>query len=408
MTNVFMARQPIFNESLRVIGYEILFRSNLHNAAEGFDLSDDTLSVIGNTLLVSGIERLAGKKKVFINFGKNLLRSELSYKLPSKFTAIKVADDIFLNDAELVQCRKLHDKGYTIVFDESIFQRLPLSKLLSFVDIIKINLKTASYDKRKNLITTLRKSGIKCLAENLETRDEYSRALRLGCEYFEGYFFCEPQLVLSRDIPQFKINYIRLIEQINKPDFIFEDLEKTIMNDTALCYKLLRYVNSAYFGLKTEIKSIKQALVLLGSKEIKTWVTLLSFMTVGSGNPPEILRASIIRANMCSSIAPKANMEKQDQELFIIGLFSLIDVLLGRPMEEILEEIPLSKTIKSALLGKPTKYKNILDLVISYERADWDDFSRYASKLKISEVDLSNMYFNSVNSVNTIVTLSAP
>jgi c-di-GMP-related signal transduction protein len=406
MTNVFMALQPIFNESLRVIGYEILFRSGPHAISEGFEPGDDSLGVIGNTLLVSGIEKLAGGKKAFINFGKNLLGSEISFKLPAKYTAIKISGDICLNETELEQCRKLHDKGYTVIFDESIFQRLTLNELSDFVDIVKVNLGNENDDDRKNLIATLRKKRIKCLAEKLETRDEYSRALKLGCAYFEGYFFCEPQLLLSRDVPHFKINYIHLIEQINKPDFRLEDLEKTIMNDTALCYKLLRYINSAYFGLKTEIKSIKQALVLLGPKEIKNWVTLLSFMMVGSGNPPEILRASVIRANMCSSIAPKVNMAKQERELFIIGLFSLIDVLVGRPMEEILQEIPLSKTIKSALLGKPTKQKNILDLVISYERAAWHDFSRHASKLKISKVDLSNMYFHCVNSVNTLVTSS--
>ena len=200
---------------------------------------------------------------------------------------------------------------------------------------------------------------------------------------------------------------MRLIEQINKPDFELDDLEEIIVNDTALCYKLLRYINSPYFGLRAEIRSIKQALMLLGPREIKNWVTLLSFMSMGSNNPPEILRASIIRANMCASIAPKVGLQRQDHELFIIGLFSLLDVLIGRPMEEILEEIPLSRSIKSALLGKPTRQKKILDMIISYERADWKNFSQYASKLKISESDLSNMYFNSVNSVNTIVTLTA-
>ena len=133
MSDIFMVRQPIFNESLRVIGYEIMVRHNHEHVSEDPDPSDDTLSLLGNTLLVSGLEKLAAGKKAFITFGKNVLGSEFSFKLPPQSTAIKIDKNIIMNDAELQHCKKLHDKGYTIVFDELIFKQTTLSKILIFL-----------------------------------------------------------------------------------------------------------------------------------------------------------------------------------------------------------------------------------------------------------------------------------
>jgi EAL and modified HD-GYP domain-containing signal transduction protein len=218
----------------------------------------------------------------------------------------------------------------------------------------------------------------------------------MGYSYFQGYFFCKPEILARRDIPGHKIHYLRILKEISVDNPSFETIKQIIEQNPSFAYKLLKYVNSAFFGLRREITSIMHALQILGEAEIRRWVSLAVIMELGNDQPQELLRLCLLRARFSENLASKSRYKKQKSEFFFMGLFSCMDVLLGRPMEEILEDLPIQTQIKEALLGKPNLFRIVLDLTISYEKANWMDFPFLASQLGIEESEIPELYSDSI------------
>ncbi len=405
--NIFLARQPIFDRKMNVFGYELLFRSGTKNYYDGTDASADSLNVISNALLILGLEEVTGGRKAFINFGEGLLKSSVVLSLPKALTVIEILEDAKVDDELVTICRDFHDQGYLICLDDFALENESMHALLTFADIVKVDVQAVKGENRRKTVELLRKRDLKMLAEKVETREEYKEAVDLGYTLFQGYFFCEPTIMVSKDIPHNKMAYLRFIHEVNRPEMDFDRLEQTIKQDTGLCFKLLKYMNSAFFGFRQKIASVRQALALLGEKNIKRWATLVAFVNLCTDCPMEVLRTSIVRANLCSHLALKTGMDKTEPELYLIGMFSLIDVILGREMRQVLDHIPLSDTAKRTLLGDSTRYRDILHLVVTYERADWRRYMDCAARLQLDEADLPHRYFDSINSVNSIIRLSS-
>ncbi|AIF49621.1 EAL and HDOD domain-containing protein [Pelosinus sp. UFO1] len=396
--DVFVARQPIFTKSQKIFGYELLFRNSLDNAYNCKDGDQATSDVICNSFFAIGMDNLTGGKRAFINFTENLLIKEIPMLLPKELVVVEILENVEPTIELIEACKKLKEAGYLLALDDFVFQP-KFVPLLNLADIIKIDFLSTTGHDRKRVIQDVGDRSIKFLAEKVETRADFEQALKLGYAYFQGYFFSKPIVLKGKDIPTNKVNQLRVIRvlrELEKENFKFGAIEQFIMYDVTLSYQLLRFINSVAFSLANEISSVKHALVLLGKNEIFKWVSLIVMRTVGDNKTDGILVTSLTRAKFCELIAEKAGLKEREPELFMMGMFSLIDVFIRRPLKAILAELPISEDVKGALLGETNKLSQVYRLTLSYERAEWTDFTMYAANLGIKEEDIPDYYKKAV------------
>ncbi len=398
--NVFVARQPIFDEKKNVHAYELLFRSGIANFYdESLDGDHSTSKVISNSLLVIGMDSLTKGKRAFINFTRNLLVKGAPSVIPKDLVTVEILETVEPDEEVVAACRKLKQSGYVLALDDFVFEE-KYRPLIDLADIIKVDFKLTTGDERKHVIEECHNSDIKFLAEKVENIEEFQQAQDLGYSYFQGYFFSAPDVVSGKDIPSNKLNYLRVLNEVNKPDVDFEKVEDIIRRDIALSYKLLRFMNSAFFNFTVKVESIRHALVLLGVREVKKWINIVALSGMGYDKPQELLVLSLIRARFCEFLANSMGMEKRNADFFMMGLFSVIDGLVDRPMQEILSELPILDDIKGALLGDENIFNDVFNLVLAYEKGDWDTTASCAGKLQVAEEGLPDFFLDSVKWAN--------
>jgi len=242
-------------------------------------------------------------------------------------------------------------------------------------DIIKVDFLATPEAERRRLVRRYGARGTKLLAEKVETPEEFQQAYQMGYSYFQGYFFARPVIITGRAIPAFKVHYLQILRETNLPELDYQRLENLIKQEISLSYKLLRYINSAAFGWRGQIQSIKQALVLLGESESRKFVSLVALPFLAQDKPEELVVSAVIRARFCESIAPRVGLSSRTADLFFLGMFSLLDAIMDRPIEEVLAEISLAPDVREALLEKSCGHNPlgwILRLVRSYEAAEWE------------------------------------
>lgn len=376
IVDIYVARQPIFDKKKSVIGYELLHRSSLSaNIYPGGDSTEASLAVIRSAFLFLGERILPRPQQAFINFTKDLLISGIARMLPHDCTVIEVLEDVVADDQLVDACRELKEAGYTIALDDYTMADRGRSRLIDLADIVKVDLTSVDEGEAAAIVNEFAGSKKKLIAEGVETHEEFEAALSKGFSLFQGYFFSKPVIVPGRDIPANKLNYVRILEELNKPDLNLRALERIVKHDTSLCYTLLKYINSAYFGLKDKISSILQAMVLLGEIQVRKWACLVLFTFLGVDRPPEVVIRSLIRGRMCELLAKDMNMMERESEFFLMGMFSLLDVLIGRPLKEILDAMNLGPQVHTALLGGESDCSSLFQLVVAYESGDWEKLS---------------------------------
>ncbi len=393
---VFVARQPIFDKKLEVWAYELLFRSGLDNFYENLDGDQASSRVISNSFLLIGMDELTEGKMAFINFTRNLLVGEFISALPKELVAVEILENVEPDEEVIAACKSLKQLGYLLVLDDFVFED-KFQPLIELADIIKVELINLEVEEIKSLVQEFISRGVKFLAEKVETREEFDRALEMGYSYFQGYFFSKPVIVSGQDIPSSKLNYLQILQEIHRPELEFDHLDDIVKREVSLSYKLLKLTNSAAFGFRNKVNSIRHALIILGKDEIKKWVSIIALSAMGDDKPAELVMNSLIRARFCELMAPGLRMKEQSSDLFLMGMFSLIDALVDRPISEILEELPISEDIKVALLGGENRFGDVYESVLAYERGDWDRFSECATKLKSDETEAPELYLESVD-----------
>ncbi|HAU32728.1 MAG: Diguanylate phosphodiesterase [Desulfotomaculum sp. 46_80] len=396
---VLLARQPIFDNNQNVFAYELLYRSGAGNYYDCDDGDRATLEVITSSLLLIGFEKLTRGKRAFINFTKNLLEGEVATYLP-KDTAVIEIENIDPDAKTIQACRRLKSMGFVLTLDDFLCSE-KYEPLIELVDFIKVDFLNTDFSSRKNIIKTIGKHK-KFLAEKVETYDEYTQAQEMGYTYFQGYFFSKPVIIRGKDIPTYKMNYFQLLKTINQPVFDLESTERLVRNDVALSYKLLRFINSGVFYLKSEIRSIKHALTLLGKKGTVKWVSLIALKMIGEDKPNELIITTLGRATFCELLSEKVGFKNRSSDFFLMGMFSLIDAFLDQPLENILLDLPICEEIKEALLGNDSPFKDPYNLMIAYEKGDWECFHNLAGKLNLNEKEVMDFYVNSLDMANKI------
>ena len=376
---LFLGRQPILDRAQNTYGYELLFRDGPENAFRGSDADQATLTVIDNSLGHMGLRQVTGGKKAFINFTRRLLVEDYGSLLPKEHVVIEVLEGIEPDSEVIKACRRLKDLGYTVALDD--FQYRPeYDPLIEIADVIKVDLHVSNERDRQQMARQFLPLNIRLLAERVETFAEFEQVKEMGYSYFQGYFFSRPVVLSMEQVPQSKLARIQLLQLINHPEFDLEKAETIIKHDPSLTMKLLQYINSVIFGLSVQVQSIRQALSLLGEENIRKWIALLVLNGLVEDRPVELLRQAIVRGRFCELLAKPLNLEGKDQELFMTGVFSLLDTMMGKPMADLLIDIPLSKEIEAALLRKSSPYEDALATAKAFERGDWNHIAAVSEK----------------------------
>lgn len=395
---VFVGRQPILNPRKEVVAYELLYRSSRENRFDAADPSSATSNVIANALLTFGLDRLVGNRRAFINFDCGVLTGSFVTMLPTDRVVVEILESVPETDELLRACRGLKDRGYTLALDDFVCED-GHEILLDLADILKVDFRATDPEGQMRFADRFRRRGVTMLAEKVETTEEFDLALRAGYELFQGYFFSKPKIIASREIPGFKLNYLRILEEANRADLDFERLEEVLKPEPSMIHRLLRYVNSAAFGLQGEIQSIRHALALLGQQEIRRWAALAAFAGLAGDKPQELIVSAIVRGRVCERLSAPAGLGHRGSELFLMGMFSLADAILERPIEEVLRGIYLAPDVQSALLraaSAPVRIRQLLDLSVALEKADWKAIEVSASALGLPIDTLRDAYLESL------------
>ncbi|MFZ3132087.1 MAG: HDOD domain-containing protein [Desulfosporosinus sp.] len=397
--DTFVARQPILDRKERIFAYELLFRQENQNRYYSVDGDSATGDVISNSFITIGMDTLTGGKRGFINFTANLLRNKIAYSLPKEYLAIEILENVEPDQDIILTCKQLKEAGYLIVLDDFVFEA-KFWPLIDLADIIKVDFLSTDVHERRNIMQRVGSRKIKFLAEKVETRDVFEQAVQMGYYYFQGYYFCKPIIISGKSIPLFKLNRLRLMEEINNPEVDLNKVTDLIKGDVSLTYNLLKFINSSVFGFKTKINSIKQAVVLLGLSEVRKWASIIVLQNIGEGKPHELIVNCVVRACFGEALARKTAFKGQASDIFLMGMFSLIDAFLDRPLADVLAELPLATEIKRALLGEDNQISAFLNLILAYEKADWVNFSVLAQKVNIDESEVPTLYLQALTSAN--------
>ena len=402
-SDAYVARQPIFNRKTRIFGYELLFRDGTAKYVPGIDGDLATSTVLSNTFFVIGVDTMLGGNKSFINFTQNLLTRKIPLLLPKQTTVVEILENIRPTPELIEACQEMSRQGYIIALDDFTYSP-ELDPLIAIADIIKFDFRLSSLEKIQQYLKSIpRRNGLKLLAEKVETRDEFNNAVDMGFELFQGFFFSKPELVKGRELNASQLTLLQIVAEVNRRDFDFKKLENLIAPDVSLSYKLLRYINSAFFAKAQRIGSINQALVYMGEVEIRRFVSLISLSSLGKGKPPELIRAACIRGKFCELLAGISSAPVTAQELFTLGIFSLIDAIVDQPMPLVMSTLPLSENIKDALLHRKGDLIGYLLLAETYEKGQWDYMAKVCTALGIQESVLPEIYLQACQWSNSLL-----
>jgi len=382
-TEAFLARQPIVDPQHKLLGYELLFRQSQHaNSADLADIGSATLHVIVNTLCDMDTKWLLQGKLAFINMEEELLIGDFISLLPNDKVVIEIMEGVEPTPEILTRLGELKKAGYRFALDK--FQIRPgIEKLLPFASFIKIDQLTQSPEQTAALVKKLERLPIKMIAERVESLENFEHCKKLGFHYFQGYYFAHPEHLVAKVMNPAHVTVLQLMDKVRQEADI-QEIEKLFKQDVALTFKLLRYINSAGFGLSCEVQSIRHAVSILGMKPLYRWLTLL-LATAGSGAvSPAQARTAITRGRLCELLGSHF-MTRQDQDnLFITGVFSLLDAMLDTPMEEILDRLILPEQIADALLDRTGAYGPILALAEACETHNIERIDSFTESLMLT------------------------
>jgi c-di-GMP-related signal transduction protein len=389
---VFVARQPIFDRSGRVFAYELLFRPSAGADQASTQSHRATARLITDAVLHMGLDTLTQGKLAFINVPYRLVLDGLAESLPPKQVVLELLEDAEADDDVLAACRDLRRAGYAIALDD--FELTARNAgLMSVADYVKVDFRLSSCHETRRAVVEGRSNGHPALlAEKIESPDELAAATAEGFEYFQGYFFGRPVTHRGRAIAPERAGYLRLLYALQDPELTVQKFEALIRHDVSLCFRVLRTINSAAFGQMRRVDSISQALVLLGVDTVRRWASLWVLAGLSEQSHPELLTMSTVRARCCEQLAADVRGADGAAEGFLLGMCSLLDAILDRPMDDVLELLPLSEATRAALRGDDNFSRRLLDCAIGCERGDFSDFANLATRAGLTTQDLADAH----------------
>ncbi|MCP3905595.1 MAG: HDOD domain-containing protein [Planctomycetes bacterium] len=401
----FIARQPIFDMRHRVYGYELLFRSgpeNYFSSVDGVDGDQATSRAMGESVSIHGLQQLTSGRKLFINVTRRILVEELYTVLPPRQTVIEILETIDPDEEIIEATRAARAAGYQVALDDFIFEER-FEPLLGEIDILKVDFMDSTPEQRRAFAERGQAAGLRLLAEKVECHDDVAEAAELGYRYLQGFFFCKPQLISRTNLVGNKRKIVEFLAEANKKDLDLDRIGEIIRGDVGMSYKLLKYLNSVSFGFSSRIESIRHALLLLGTRQVRKWGSLIALSSLGEDKPSELFTTCLIRARFCESMAPLVRLGERELDLFAMGMLSVIDALVDQPLAEVLDGMPVSDEVRAALLGGSSRLRPVFDLALAMERGDWEAMASTADGIGVAEMDVLEAYRTSIVWANGVL-----
>lgn len=388
----FVARQTILTTDETVFGYELLFRNGVEDFFCGADADAASRSTLNTSMLI-GLDVLCDGHRAFINCTRDILLKDYITLLPSAQVVIEVLESVPADDLVVSACRRMKEAGYMIALDDFGIND-PREALTELADIIKVDLRSTSSADAAAMVKKYGPWRCRMLAEKVETREEFLAAKKAGFVYFQGYFFRRPEILTAHEIPANRLNYLRMLTAVSQRELNVRVIENLVKSEAALCYRLLRYLNSAAFSFATEIHSVRHALSILGEREVRRWIRLVATLGAGQGKSSDLVLSALVRARFCELLSPK--LQHGDSDLFLMGMLSLMDTILEIPMKKVVDDIPIDLESKTVLLGQLSPLRPFYQLMLAQESGEWQAVSDLSKQLHLSETDVADAHWRAL------------
>jgi len=392
----FAARQPIFDSHRVLFGYELLFRTSLDNFFPDVDEEKATSKMIEGLQLDLGLDRITAGKLAFINFTHQSLLDGYPELLPEEKIVVEILETAKPTKQLYTKLKSLHSKGYILALDD--FVHTPVWDLFyPLIKIIKIDYMEASEAQITETIkVTKRFPHIKLLAEKIETNEEFEKAKSLGFELFQGYFFARPEVIKSIALTPSQSMLSTLLNEITQDEPNFNKITKIFELDVTLSFKLLRYTQSPLFKRRKAIENIKQAVIALGKSELERFIIILFAAQFGEKKPTELIRLSMHRAKFCETLMLATQKSKDQSSAFLAGMLSLIDAMLDADLTDVINSLPLSDAIKTALIQREGSLARCLSICEQFERGNWQEMEASCVAIGVDYHTLLSDYANAM------------
>jgi EAL and modified HD-GYP domain-containing signal transduction protein len=369
MKDVYIGRQPIYGRGLDVVAYELLVRGADVDHADFVEGDRATSQVILNAFTEIGLDRVVGERFAFLNLTRGFITGEYPLPVPHDRVVLEVLEDVEADDEVLAGLGRLKDQGYRIALDDFVLSTKN-EELLQFADIVKVDCLGLEEDEIQRQVAQLAGYSVELLAEKIETQDQFRICRAIGFDLFQGFFLSRPNVIKDRVLSAHRVNLLQLLAELQEPGCSFERVNELVSHDVALSYKLLRHINTAAYGLRRRVDSVRETVLYLGLDTVKSLSSLFLMASVDD-KPQELVRTAMFRAKMCELLARAAGSLDRHMA-FTIGLFSNIDVMMDGQMDALLERLPLAPELRAALLGREGPLGEILSSTLAYERGDWE------------------------------------
>jgi c-di-GMP phosphodiesterase len=401
LATVQVARQPILctAEGQRLHGYELQFSDSggLFDVFAEVDDERATSEVLGHTVLTLGIERVVGHALAFVRFPRAQVLDRTPLALPPHQSVIQLGPDCWADgDLEPVvaAATAYQQLGFRIALVDYAYDPASAA-LLELADYACVDVSRKSQVRLTAAMTVLRRHGVAVVATHVDDEAHRDMVAAAGADYVQGFYFSAPGVVAGRELPGFKLSYLQLLRAAYAAEVDFDELAAIVKRDVALSYKLLKYVNSAAFGVRGEVVSVITALTLLGVRQVRSWAGLATVSGVVAPRTQELAVLAATRARFCESLGQSLGVANP-HDCFALGMFSLLDVMLGKPIEEALADVPLSEPVVDALQGRPGVLADLLAVIVAYERGSWDVVSRLCATRGWPETELIGWYIDAI------------
>jgi EAL and modified HD-GYP domain-containing signal transduction protein len=369
MHSAFIARQPIFNRRLEAVGCELLFRGGWAGDEDAASPQRATATVVLNSLTELDLARIVGRRQAWVDVPREFVLDGLARAIPPGLSGLEIAGSECFDDELVGALRALKEQGYRLALDglaDGGGSSVPAP--LELFDVVKLDVRGLDHEGLRAGLERIRATGCLTLADGIATYADRDRCVRAGCDLLQGQFFCSPAVAGTRPVSANRLALLQVVAALQRPDVELEDIEQLIARDVALSFRMLRYVNSAMIGLRGEVRSIGQALALLGLDNARRWATLSALASVDD-KPSELTLTALTRGRFCELAGQEADVAA-GPELFTLGLFSVLDALMDVPLREATDLLPLADDMRDALVHRRGPMGELLELVAARERGE--------------------------------------
>lgn len=397
-SQMFVARQPIFDRQQRCVAYELLCRDgggeNRNVLGSGEYATKQTMDV---ALHLGAMTALTGGHVAYINFTASLLTDGVASILPPDRTVLEILETVEPTPDVVAACRQFKQMGYRFAMDDCVRAGRG-GALEPLVDVVKVDFLQTTSAEREAIVRHFAGRSVQMLAEKVETREEFHSAMDFGYTLFQGYFFCKPEVVARKQVPMEKLRYLRFLQLVNEPELDFGAIEATIKQEPGLAMRLLAYLNSAAIGLRQRVTSIGHAITLLGELNLRRWASIFAMTALAEEKPSELVRLSLVRARFIELLAEARQGEVPGSGFdgFLVGLLGTMDAMLDRPMPELLQGLKVSNEVKAAILASNGPLGGLRRVAMAYEQGDWTAMQTHCDRAGLVASGIGSAYRQAV------------